>query len=55
MCEEMKMDRVLFYPLFVTLRECKGFPRAMMDAWFDYALWLIDVQTVFWLGVRRAP
>jgi hypothetical protein len=45
------MDRVLFYPLFVTLRERKGFPRAFMDAWFDCVKWNLDTHMAFWTGV----
>jgi hypothetical protein len=44
-------DRVLFYPLFITVRERKGFPRAFMDAWFDYIKWALNTHMVFWTGV----
>jgi hypothetical protein len=47
------MDKVLFCPLFVTLRERKGFARAMLDAWFDRAPWIIDAHSAFWPGVVR--
>ena len=44
-------DRVLFYPLFVTVRERKGFPRAFVDAWFDCVKWALNTQMIFWTGV----
>jgi hypothetical protein len=45
------MDRILFYPIFVTVRERQGFPRAFLVAWFDCAKWVLDAQMVFWTGV----